>query len=131
MIRKKTVLLLLSLIIACASHILGTDYSKTVYGAEQSIKKYRVLVQGTNFLIPINNELVKCGFYTTRYVEAKNAKEAEYKAMDILRGTKRLKDIVKNDAMDPPVMNAEEIVEIESFAGIENLEPGFAWYKKD
>lgn len=78
----------------------------------------------------MNKELQKYGFFTTRFVEANNPKDAEDKTMDMLRGEEKLKDIIKNVKNDPPMMYAKEILEIETFDGIDNLKPGFAWYKE-
>ena len=90
------------------------------------MKNFRVFVRGQNFLINLDDRDQKVGFYTTRYVEAPNEEAAEYAVMDMLRGDPKLAKGVLNDKSDPPVMFAEEVEEIDSFAGVKI--PGFAFY---
>ena len=71
------------------------------------MKRYKVLVEGVNFLIEIDNELIKHGFYTWRCVEAPDPAKAESITMEMLRG--ELKGVVKND--DTPLQRT-----------------GFLWY---
>ena len=53
------------------------------------MRKFLVLVYGRNFRLPFTERrrvVVRLtGFYTTRCVEAKDASDAEYKAMDLIR----------------------------------------------
>lgn len=41
------------------------------------MKKYKVLVRGENFLFNVDGKPGKLGFYTTRFVEAKNEDDAK------------------------------------------------------
>lgn len=90
------------------------------------LKKYRVMVEGANFLITFDNETAKYGFYTTRFLEAENEEDAEVNAMDILR--EELADIVQNDLADSPVMFLAEIEELRSFADYPVPGTGFVWF---
>ena len=92
--------------------------------------KYKVLINGANFLIEMDGRIAKYGFFTTRFVEATDADAAENTAVQMIRETQRLRDLVRNAPDDPPVMDVIGITELESFDGIENLEPGFAWYEE-
>ena len=67
------------------------------------MKKYSVLVRGENFLIKVEGEAQKLGFYTTAFVEAKDADEASKKAVDLLRDDQEFKRSVSNDQSDPPL----------------------------
>ena len=69
------------------------------------------------------------GFYTTRFIEAADETEAEHRTMATLRKEDRLRGKVRNDPSDPPMLFAEEIIEIASFEGVENGEPGLAFYE--
>ncbi len=90
--------------------------------------KYQVEINGQNFLIDMEGQIARYGFFTTRFVEARDTADAENVAVQMLRETQRLRDLVRNGPDDPPIMDVTTIIELESFEGIENLEPGFAWY---
>jgi CO dehydrogenase/acetyl-CoA synthase gamma subunit (corrinoid Fe-S protein) len=92
------------------------------------MKKYRVLIRGENFLINLDGVNQKVGFYTTRFVEAGNEAAAEHAAMDVLRGDPELVKGVLNEKVDPPMMYAEEVEELESFEGLRVAGTGFAFY---
>jgi hypothetical protein len=90
--------------------------------------KYKVEINGANFLIDMQGRRAKCGFFTIRFVEAPDAAAAENAAVEMIRETQRLRDVVRNGPDDPPVMDVIGIFEMESFDGIDNLEPGFVLY---
>lgn len=81
--------------------------------------RYRVLVYGRNFRLAFKERrrtVVKLtGFYTWRNVVAADSRQAEYKAMDMIRSDNRLRKTVRNARSDPPIMDAVEI---------ERLRPG-------
>jgi hypothetical protein len=91
--------------------------------------KNKVEINGANFLIEMEGRPAKHGFFTTRFVDVPDAAAAEKAAVQMIRETQRLRDLVRNTPDDPPVMFVIGITEIESFAGIENLDLGFAWYE--
>jgi hypothetical protein len=45
---------------------------------------FRLFACGENFLVEIDREVKLCGFYTTRYIEAASASEAETIASELL-----------------------------------------------
>lgn len=92
------------------------------------MKKYRLFVCGENFLFKIDNEEQPLGFYTTVYIEAENAEQAELDAIDLLRNDPKLRDGVLNPKSDPPTMFVEEIEEVESFIGESLPRTGFAFF---
>jgi len=51
---------------------------------------YRCLIKGENFPGVLLGEPESIGFYTTRFVEAVNAEEAELLALELLRNDKTL-----------------------------------------
>jgi hypothetical protein len=91
---------------------------------------YEVEINGQNFMIDMDGRVAKHGFFITRFVEVTDPAAAENAAVQMIRETQRLRDIVRNDSGDPPVMDVTSIVELESFEGIENREPGFVWYEE-
>ena len=90
------------------------------------MKKYKVLVEGVNFLIAVDREIRKYGFFTTRFVEAWNKNEAEARVIDMLRA--ELKTVVQNEKSDSPIIFVEEIQELETFGKFQVPGAGFAWY---
>jgi len=93
------------------------------------MKKFKVIVEGNNFVIKLDSKVGCFGFFATRFIEAKDSKEAETLAMNLIRD--ELKSIVLNDRSNPPAMYVEENYEIDDFR--DNLVPGsgFAWFKAE
>lgn len=93
------------------------------------MKKYKVVIEGTNCAIRLDGKVGKHGFFTTRFVEAKDSRNAETLAMSLI--SDELKLIVLNDRLDPPIMHAEEIHEIDDFG--DNIVPGsgFTWFEAE
>ena len=89
-------------------------------------RKYKVMVEGANFLVSFDNETAKHGFFTTRFVEAENPEDAENQTIELLRV--ELASLVQNDASDSPVMFVEEVDEIDSFEGLPMPGAGFVWF---
>jgi hypothetical protein len=75
--------------------------------------RYRVLVYGRNFRLVFEegrrSVVRQTGFYTWRNVMAADSRQAEYKAMEMIRGDNRLEDSLRNTRSDPPIMRAVEI----------------------
>lgn len=92
------------------------------------MKKYKVLVRGENFLINLDGVKQKVGFYTTRFIEARDEEDAENAVMEMLRADPKLIKGVLNEKSDSPIMYAEEIEELESFEGCPVPGGGFAFY---
>lgn len=90
------------------------------------MKKYRLYIKGSNFLLTSKGKLIKHGFYTTRYVEAETQENAEKAAIDLIR--LELAGNIANEKDNPPVMYVLEIVEMESFDGASVPGKGFTWY---
>ena len=74
----------------------------------------------------MDDELGKYGFYTTRFVRAKNETEAENLAVEMLRI--ELRTSARNEQSDSPVMFVEELEELESFDGLNPPGTGVVWY---
>ncbi|HEY8158189.1 MAG TPA: hypothetical protein VIF10_05730 [Methylobacter sp.] len=95
------------------------------------MNKYRVLLNGSNFLLDLGDGLAPHGFFTARFVEAGTSDEAELKAVASLRKHEEIKAKLRNLPDTPPVLFAEEIEEIENSDSIENPEQGIIWYKEE
>jgi hypothetical protein len=94
------------------------------------MSKYQVEINGTNFLIDMESRTANYGFFTTRFVEAADSAAAEHAAVQMIRETQRLRDLVRNARDDPPVIDVTSVTELASFDGIEHQEPGFVWYEE-
>ena len=92
--------------------------------------KYKVEINGANFLIDMEGRTAKHGFFTTRFVESTDSAAAEKSAVQMIRETQKLRDLVRNTPDDPPFMDVTSVIELASFDGIANLEPGIVWYEE-
>ena len=90
--------------------------------------KYRVQIDAKNFLVNMDGATAKYGFITYRFVDAPDPVAAENSAVQMIRDDQELRDLVLNDKNDPPVMDVEEIAEIES-ADASPEQPGRVWYE--
>jgi hypothetical protein len=89
---------------------------------------YQVEVHGRNFLVDVEGEVAKRGFFSHRVVEAAGPEEAELAAVQAVRRTQRLRDVVKNSSDDPPTMEVTRMREVDPAAPRADLETGFIWY---
>jgi hypothetical protein len=72
----------------------------------------RLLVLITpNFLLKLDGEATRLGFYTTRFVRAETTEEAELVAVDRIRKDKNLSAVL-NRKPDPPMLFADEIARV-------------------
>lgn len=90
--------------------------------------KYDLLVRGENFLTNMDGRRQKHGFYVHVFLEAGNAHEAEYAAMDVLRKDRALKRGVLNKKSDPSIMYLEGTKRLRSFKGCRLPRTGFVWF---
>jgi hypothetical protein len=75
------------------------------------MSKWRVLLNGMDFWLHFDGKPSRMGFFTTRIVEAPDAVSAELAAVEMLRREVALRAPV-NSAEDPPMIRAEEILEV-------------------
>jgi hypothetical protein len=88
---------------------------------------YRVLLKGQNFLLKINGEPERLGFFTTRFVQANNRDGAELLAIDLIRSDTWLRNSVLNERSDPPRIFAEEIDVVEA-SEVSEVGSGFSFF---
>ncbi len=86
---------------------------------------YKVSIEGSNFIIMVDEEKGRFGFYTTRFVEARNAKmpKSWYGINQIRAWTTNL-----NERSNPPIIHVEEIVKVDDLADSNVSGTGFTWY---
>jgi hypothetical protein len=92
------------------------------------MKKYKVMLEGHNFLIKIEDDAKKYGFFTTRVVEARDEEEAGQKAIEILRNDTDLVALIQNEESDSPTMFVEKVEELKGFSRIRVPRTGFVWF---
>jgi len=76
------------------------------------MKRFKVKLHGENFLLNLDGELKKFGFYATKFVKAENPQEAEKNAIILIYQNPNLRDTVLNENADRPTINLEEIKEV-------------------
>lgn len=92
------------------------------------MKKFKILIEGKNLLIRIEEEINRVGFFATRFVQSENRDAAEKAALNLIKN--ELRDILLNERSDPPKMNIDEVFEVESFEETTS-DTGFTWYVED
>jgi hypothetical protein len=94
--------------------------------------KYLVLVYGRNFWLTFEDRrravVRRTGFYAWRCVRAADHREAEYRAMDMIRGDKKLRETVRNPRTDPPIMHALEIHRVRTYAPFRAPGSGYTFF---
>ncbi len=96
------------------------------------MKKFKVKLHGKNFLLNIDGEFKKLGFYATKFVKAENPQEAEKIAVILIHQNPNLRDAIINENTDRPTINVEEIEEVNflKFLG-KNSTTNFTFYTED
>jgi 4-alpha-glucanotransferase len=95
------------------------------------MKKYKVLVRGENFLMNLDGEDQRLGFYTTAFVEGQDEKQAEQQAIGLLRDDIEFRQSVLNEQSDAPMMFVDDIDEIDSFEGLNLPRTGFSFFPRE
>jgi hypothetical protein len=90
------------------------------------MKKFRVMIEGENFNLTLNDQKGSFGFYTARFVEADNELQAQEKALALV--ISELKETFEDEHDLGTRLKTDEIDELSSFG--DNLVPGsgFSWY---
>jgi len=76
------------------------------------MKRFKVKLHGKNFLLNLDGEPKKFGFYATRFVKAEDPQEAEKIAVILTHQNPNLRKTVLNETDDRPKINLEEIKEV-------------------
>jgi hypothetical protein len=87
-------------------------------------RKYRVKINGRNFFMNHEGVPIRTGFYTTRFVEAANPREAESKAVELIKNDTELVRMVLNERDDSPMLYAEQIEEVSALQDV----AGYTFY---
>ena len=73
------------------------------------MKRFKVKLHGENFLLNLDGEPKKFGFYATKFVKAENQQEAEKIGIILIHQNPNIRDTVLNEKTDRPTINLEEI----------------------
>jgi hypothetical protein len=76
------------------------------------MKNFKVQLHGKNFLLNLDGEIKKYGFYTTIFVKAENPQKAEKMAVILTHQNPNLRETVLNESADRPKINSEKIKEV-------------------
>ncbi|WP_180141884.1 hypothetical protein [Desulfoluna butyratoxydans] len=97
------------------------------------MKRYRISLNGTNFLFNFEETTPeKYGFFTTRWVKATNANEAETRAIGLIKKCPDLTQRTLNQRDDPPMIYVEEIVPVGMFEYLRRSPGrGYTFYPED
>ncbi len=95
------------------------------------LRFFKIVLRGENFILSINDENHCMGFHIIRYVKAHDPEEGENLILRVL-----MKDIKKefqllNNEFNPPRIFTEEIIELDSFLGIDLPGSEFLFYEED
>jgi hypothetical protein len=90
-------------------------------------KRFRVLLKGDGFLIIVNDELQRVGFFTTRVLDAATSEAAATIALRILWLDERLESR-RNLPEDPASLRVEEVEEVSWFFRRFRPPSGFSFF---
>jgi hypothetical protein len=85
---------------------------------------FRLFACGEDFPVVIDGEVMVCGFYTTRYVEAASASEAETIASELLFDDPDLETPPGYDDIQPRIY----FEEVEEVAAPIDINDGFSFF---
>jgi hypothetical protein len=76
------------------------------------MKRFKVKLHGENFLLNLEGDFKKFGFYATSFIKAENPQEAKKIAIILIHQNPNLRDTALNENTDRPRINIEEIEEV-------------------
>jgi len=91
------------------------------------LNKYSVLVEGENLLMDFQG-VQRFGFFTTRYVKAADVEGASQRAIDLAREELLSTGSLLNERGDDPIFSISEILQIDTFNGVNAPGKGFTFY---
>ena len=95
------------------------------------MKKYKVVLEGRNFILKSDKGPTKMGFYTTRFVEATSPEEAENLSIELIRKDSDLKNVILNERSDPPTIILDSIEELSIFGDNSVPGTGYTFYPEE
>lgn len=86
---------------------------------------FQVLLEGENFYVEFDGQDELLGFVTTRWVKAKNGKQAELKAMELIKNDTHLRSLLRtsDNELPPPMIYLSEMCKVNWFTYLRH-QPG-------
>ena len=106
------------------SRLLGRKSGSGV----RELPRYRILINGRGFLIEDDDGLSKYGFFQVHWIEAASKDAAEKIALERVRANSSLRSSCRNAADDPPTLCIDEILEVPTEEGQEEMASGLAFF---
>jgi hypothetical protein len=75
------------------------------------MKDFKVVINGQNFLIQQQDQVILSGFYAPRFVNANTSEEAQEQAMHLVINSPSLRNVICNTKENPPKLLVDEILE--------------------
>lgn len=95
------------------------------------MRKYRVTINGRNYLMNWEGECKRIGFFKVFFLEAEDPQSAENLAISKIVADPKWHGTILNDDSDPPMMYLDSLAELESFADVTSPETGYIFYPDD
>ena len=76
------------------------------------MKRFKVKLHGENFLLNLDGDFKKFGFYATSFIKAENPQEVKKIAIILIHQNPNLRDTLLIENADRPRINIEEIEEV-------------------
>jgi len=95
------------------------------------MNKYRVMINGQNYLMNVEGMPRRMGFYKTYFLQAETPEDAENLAVQRIIDDPKWQGNVLNETYDPPVMYLESLTELDTFDDVPQLEQGYSFYPED
>jgi hypothetical protein len=92
--------------------------------------RYKVLVHGENFFVPIEGRCRKVGFYSTVFVTSSDCLQAGQTAVRSIQEDQAFFDSVRNDPDDPPQLRATDVEEIDADSEEAVERTGLSFYQE-
>jgi len=95
------------------------------------MRKYCVTINGQNYLIQIDGDVKRMGFFKTYYLEAECPQDAENLAVQRIIDDPRWDGMIHNAQDDRPTMHLHRLGEVETFEDVPSLETGYVYYPEE
>jgi hypothetical protein len=92
------------------------------------MQKFKVIVEGRNVFMKLDEQIVCMGFFATRLIEADTLERAKQAALKLLK--MEVMDIILNPRDNPPAFAVEDAFEVRA-ADIDHPLSGFTWYPEE
>ena len=91
------------------------------------MRKFKVIIEGRNVLIRIDEAVARMGFFATRLIESNTLETAKQAALKLIR--MELMDTILNARANPPVFGIEDAFEVQTI-DTDSSYTGFTWYRE-